>query len=147
MAAPIFGPLGLEKSLSIWWFPCTLRKKARRRRAGFCITLRLENITSIDRSPRFWGRQKLSDLLDRDLRQYSCYTPLLRLIAERAAMTCDTPPEPPCPPLNIILQYPPKGGVYGSFTPSPGLALLVAPLFWWLRHQRKITLKKYLKPG
>ena len=38
-------------------------------------------------------------------------------------------------------------GAPGSFTPSPGVALLVAPLFWWLRNQRKITLKKYLKPG
>ena len=35
----------------------------------------------------------------------------------------------------------------GSFNPCPGVALLVAPLFWWLRHQCKIALKKYLKTG
>ena len=43
---------------------------------------------------------RLSDPLNRDLRQYSCYTPLWRPFAERserAALTCDTPPRPPPP--------------------------------------------------
>ena len=58
-------------------------------------------------------RPRRSDPLNRDLRQHSCYTPLIAPYRGEGSIDLrySPPPKTPLtPPLNIILRYPQRGG-------------------------------------